>query len=207
MGGSAGTFVPEVRELYGNCAFRDHGLSASEGRMTIPMQDESNLGLLDYRTNYFEFIPEAEYDREDPTVLEAHELQEGESYYILLTTSSGLFRYDIRDVVRCGGFIGEMPLLEFLHKGAHCSNVTGEKLTESQVAKAVGDAFQQIGRPLENVMLVPEIGNPTGYRLLLEPHLSSVGAALAEAVDQSLARLNCEYENRLETQRLVPLSV
>ncbi|MEM8670540.1 MAG: GH3 auxin-responsive promoter family protein [Planctomycetota bacterium] len=207
MGGSAGTFVPEVRELYGNCGFRDHGLSASEGRMTIPMNDESNLGLLDFTTNYFEFIPESEYDNENPTVLESHELQEGESYYILLTTSSGLFRYDIRDVVRCGGFEGDVPLLEFLHKGAHCSSVTGEKLTESQVAKAVGQAFQHIGHPLENVMLVPEIGSPPGYRLLVEPHLVTVGDSLAEAIDVSLAKLNCEYENRLETHRLLPLSV
>ena len=207
MGGSAGTFVPEVRELYGDHAFRDHGLSASEGRMTIPMQDESNLGLLDFTTNYFEFIPEHEYDREDPTILEAHELREGESYYILLTTSSGLFRYDIRDVVRCGGFEGEVPLLEFLHKGAHCSSITGEKLTESQVAKAVGEAFQHIGHPLENVMLVPEIGSPPFYRLLIEPHLLPVGQSLAEAIDGSLSKLNCEYENRLETNRLLPLSI
>ncbi len=207
MGGSAGTFVPEVRELYGGCAFRDHGLSASEGRMTIPMEDESNQGLLDFTTNYFEFIPEAEYDSADPTVLEAHELQEGQAYYILLTTSSGLFRYDIRDVVRCGGFEGEVPLLEFLHKGAHCSNVTGEKLTESQVAKAVGDAFQQLGQPLDNVMLVPEVGSPPRYLLLLEPQLMPIGDDLALAIDQKLSKLNCEYENRLETHRLLPLSV
>ncbi len=175
--------------------------------MTIPMEDESNQGLLDFTTNYFEFIPEAEYDSADPTVLEAHELQEGQAYYILLTTSSGLFRYDIRDVVRCGGFEGEVPLLEFLHKGAHCSNVTGEKLTESQVAKAVGDAFQQLGQPLDNVMLVPEVGSPPRYLLLLEPQLMPIGDDLALAIDQKLSKLNCEYENRLETHRLLPLSV
>jgi hypothetical protein len=56
MGGPLGAFIPEVRRLYGDCAFRDHGLSASEGRMTLPMQDESNAGLLDFTSNYFEFI-------------------------------------------------------------------------------------------------------------------------------------------------------
>ncbi|HYW80778.1 MAG TPA: GH3 auxin-responsive promoter family protein [Thermoguttaceae bacterium] len=35
------------------------------------------------------------------------------------TTSSGLYRYDIHDVVRCVGFEGACPVLDFLNNGAH----------------------------------------------------------------------------------------
>jgi hypothetical protein len=205
MGGPVGAFVPEVRRLYGQCAFRDHGLSASEGRMTIPMQDESNAGMLDYASNYYEFVPADQFDREDPTILEAHELQEGQSYYILLTNSGGLFRYDIHDVVQCVGFQGQTPLLSFLHKGAHCTNLAGEKLTEYQVATAVCGGFADLNRNVETVMLVPVMGSPPGYVLLLEQDADDYGDRLAKKIDEHLARLNCEYQDRIETRRLLPI--
>ncbi len=207
MGGPAGAFVPEVRRLYGQCAFRDHGLSASEGRMTIPMQDESNAGMLEFTSNYYEFIPLDEYGGDDPTILEAHELQEGESYYILLTNSGGLFRYNIHDVVQCVGFQGQTPLLTFLHKGAHCTNVAGEKLTEYQVATAVREGFDDLNRSLETVMLVPVMGSPPRYVLLVEPKSDDYCDMLAARIDARLANLNCEYQDRIRTRRLQPIGI
>ena len=120
-GGSVGVYLPQVRELYGDVAIRDHGLSASEGRITIPLTDGSSAGILDYRNHYFEFIPVDQHGTTNPTIIEGHELVEGCDYYVLLTTSGGLYRYDIQDVVRCVGFEGEAPLVEFLNKGKSSS--------------------------------------------------------------------------------------
>ena len=207
MGGPLGAFIPEVRRLYGDCAFRDHGLSASEGRMTLPMQDESNAGLLDFTSNYFEFIPSDSHGEAGADVLEAHELEVGKQYYILLTNSAGMFRYNIQDVVECMGFEGQVPLLKFLHKGAHCTNVAGEKLTEYQVAAAIHDSFAAMNRTVETVMLVPEMGNPPRYVLLLEEHASEIGEYLSSELDRKLATLNCEYDDRLRTGRLQPIRI
>ena len=69
----------------------------------------------------------------NPTVLAAHELQEGRTYYILMTTAYGLYRYNIFDVVRCTGYFNQTPLVEFLSKGALFSNLTGEKISEHHV--------------------------------------------------------------------------
>ena len=132
-GGSAAAYLRSLQTYFGDVAIRDHGLSASEGRMTIPMADHCADGVLDVSSHFFEFIPEAEYGSAEPAVLEAHELEEGKNYYILLTTSGGLYRYDIRDVVRCTGFHQATPRLEFLNKGSQISNITGEKISESQV--------------------------------------------------------------------------
>lgn len=206
MGGPVGAFIPELRSLYGDCSYRDHGLSASEGRMTIPLQDESSFGILDYQSSYFEFIPEDQYGKADASVLEAHELQEGSSYYVLLTNCGGLFRYNIRDVVRCVGFQGQAPLLEFLHKGAHCTNIAGEKLTEHQVATAVRDGFGDLNRSVETVMLVPVMGSPPRYLLLVEQNSDDFADKLAERVNARLSELNCEYEDRIRTRRLKPIS-
>lgn len=207
-GGPVGAYLPRLKEYYGRVAVRDHGLSASEGRITIPFRDGTSAGVIDYVTQYFEFIPEEEHGRPNPTVLEAHELIPGRSYYVLLTTSSGFYRYDIHDVVRCVGKEGEAPVLEFLNKGAHFSSVTGEKLSEIQVAMGVRRGFEELDLDIETFTVAPKWGDPPGYVLIMEPGLDAdQKRRLARAIDGHLSKLNVEYANRLETGRLLPLTI
>lgn len=207
-GGSAGAYLETMRRYYGDVPVRDHGLSASEGRMTIPIDDERSDGVLDINSHYFEFIPEDEHESDNPTVLEAHELQQGRNYFILLTTVSGLYRYDIRDVVRCTGFYGTTPKLEFLHKGAHIANLTGEKITESQVVSAVRKGVNRFQAEFSHYSLSPIWSEPPFYRLHVEEsELASIAnpQALIEMIDQSLQTINCEYQEKRATGRLSPM--
>jgi len=209
-GGSVGAYLPQLREWYGQVAIRDHGLSASEGRMTIPLRGETSAGPLDIQTHFFEFVPVDEIDSADPTVLLADELEVGRDYFILLTTVSGLYRYDIRDVVRCTGFLGTTPELEFRHKGAHISSITGEKLTESQVAEALRDASREVEMPLPPVTLCPEWGDPPRYQLLIEA--GSIPCEhrvrrFAESIDARLRATNVEYEEKRASRRLETIAV
>lgn len=209
-GGSAGAYLSAMRRYFGQVPVRDHGLSASEGRMTIPFQDTIPDGVLDVGSHFFEFIPEEDYESTQPTVLQAHELAVDRNYYILLTTASGLYRYNIRDVVRCCGFHGTAPQLEFLHKGAHISNLTGEKISESQVVTAVRSSLQRMRLELSYYTVSPIWNEPPHYRLHLEsgdlPH-AALSPQLASAVDAELSRLNCEYGEKRGTGRLAPLQV
>jgi hypothetical protein len=207
-GGSAGAYLNSLKQFYGNVPIRDHGLSASEGRMTIPFHDHQPEGILDLNTHFFEFIPEEEHDSDNPTVLEAHELEEGENYFILLTTSSGLYRYDICDVVRCVGFYQTTPMLEFLHKGAHISNLTGEKISESQVVTAVRNCMDTMQIQLQHFTVSPVWGDPPWYQLLAEERdlaTPDIGAGLAKQVDDQLQKLNCEYQDKRATGRLAAM--
>jgi len=208
MGGSVAAYLPTVREYYGAVPLRDHGLSASEGHMTSPMQDESCAGLLDYESHFFEFIPVEEHGTPNPTVLEAHELEEGHEYFLLMSTLSGLYRYDIHDVVRCDGFLGRCPRLTFMNKGANYSSMTGEKLSEVQVITAVAAALQDAGVRVEHYSLVPVPGDPAFYRLLVEENFDAeTRARLAGAVDDRLSEVNCEYEERLQGRRMAGVDV
>jgi hypothetical protein len=209
LGGSAGAYVPALRKYYGDVPVRDHGLSASEGRMTIPFADGKTEGLLDVRSHYFEFIPEEEFDSQQPTVLEAHELSEGRSYYILLSTASGLCRYNIRDVVRCTGFEGTTPLLEFLNKGAHIASVTGEKLSEWQVVHALRNALADAQHEISHYTLTPQWGDPPGYRLMLQQDevvSPQTASEFARRADLELQALNMEYADRRRTGRLAAVA-
>lgn len=210
LGGSCAAYLPSLKHAFGDLPVRDHGLSASEGRMTLPFEDNCSSGVLDVTTHFFEFIPEAEYGSENPTILLAHELEEGQRYFILLTTSSGFFRYDICDVVECVRFEGMTPVLRFMHKGSYISNITGEKLSESQVVEAVGATLDVFEHRVEFFSVAPVWGQPPGYRLLLEDWELPASDRLAEfevALDTRLMDLNCEYREKRETGRLLPLQV
>lgn len=209
-GGSAGAYLPQLRKIFENVPVRDHGLHASEGRMTLPIEDNTPSGILEIESHFFEFIPIDQADSTDPAVLEAHELEEGQEYLILLTTSSGLYRYNIRDVVRCTGYYGSTPLLEFRHKGAHISSITGEKIAESQVVEAVQAAAAELNMPLLQYTLTSHWGEPPGYTLYVhggqELNHESMNQ-LASRADSLLARSNCEYREKRDTERLGKVQV
>jgi len=207
-GGSVRVYLPQLEGLYGPAAIRDHGLSASEGRMTIPLADGTSAGLLDFYHHYFEFIPVDERDSDDPNVLEAHELEVGQDYFIVLTTSGGLYRYDIHDVVRCVGFEGQAPIMEFLNKGKSFSSLTGEKLSEYQAIRAVEMSFADLELPIDTFTLAPVMGEKPRYVLLTEPRVHRGRAAeLAQRVDANLRRVNEEYGEKSASGRLLPVAV
>jgi len=204
-GGTMGAYLRSYPEYFGEVPIRDIGLIASEGRFTIPIADGTPAGILDIRHHYFEFIPEDQGDRDDPEVVQAVDLIEGERYYLVPTTAGGLYRYMIHDLVRCVGFEGKAPLVEFLSKGAHFSSLTGEKLSEYQVVLAVNAAQHELGVRLGAYLVLPRWAEPPRYHLLVEETDvdDDAGARrLAEAVERHLRRVNLEYENKRSTLRL-----
>ena len=209
-GGTMGAYLSGYPEYFGDTPVRDVGLIASEGRFTIPIEDGTPAGVLDIAHHFFEFIPEDQAELEDPETVEAVDLIEGRRYFILPTTSGGLYRYQIHDLVECVGFEGKAPRLVFLNKGAHFSSLTGEKLSEFQVVAAVNAAQRLTGIRLRSYLLLPSWGEPPRYNLLIEADdlPSSEGSiAFADRVERELAAINQEYENRRETLRLDPIQI
>jgi len=206
MGGNVGTYMRHYPKYYGSLPVRDPGLIASEGRMSIPLADGTPSGVLDVSSHFFEFIPQDEINSPQPTVLQAHELQEGREYFILLTTSYGLYRYNIYDVVRVTGFHNQTPLIEFLNKGASFSILTGEKLSEFQVVHAVQKALSELNESLTSFSLAPCWDNEDPYYGLFVERgdftQPDEAIGLAEAVDRHLRRLNIEYDAKRDSRRL-----
>ena len=110
-------------------------------------------------------------------------------------------------MVRCTGFYHSTPMIEFLHKGAHIANVTGEKISESQVVHAVRSVIDEMRLTLSHFTVSPVWGDPPRYQLLVER--GDVGApfgdSLAQQVDERLKLLNCEYKEKRATGRLAPM--
>lgn len=203
-GGTMSLYLQDFDEYFGDVPVRDIGLLASEGRVSIPVDDGTPAGILDVTSHFFEFVPRDEYGGASPATLRCHELEAGQEYFVLLTTSSGLYRYDLGDLVRVTGFVDEAPVIEFLSKGAHTCSLAGEKLTEHQVIQAMQQAARAVGVPAPGFVLAPAWSRPPGYVLHVEPG-SPPGqreSALATELDRQLARANIEYASRRQSDRL-----
>lgn len=200
LGGTVGFRARDLDTFYGDVPRRDMGLISTEGHHTIPLEDARAQGVLAINGNFYEFIPVEEMESTAATVLECHELVPGRDYFLIITTSSGLYRYNLGDVVRCQGYVGEAPLLEFLHKGSHWSDMEGEKLSEHQVVQAVTVASRELGLQLDYFTAVPVRPNvePPYYALLVERQSIQESAVekFLQIVDSELVRQNVMYAGK-----------
>jgi hypothetical protein len=203
-GGTMGLYRAQFPKYFGEVPARDVGLIASEGRMSIPMEDDTAAGVLAVNSQFFEFIPAAEYGSPKPAVLRSHEVRTGEEYFLVITNSSGLYRYDLGDRVRIVGFTGQAPIIEFLSRDAHTSSLAGEKLTENQVVLAMKRACDASARPVVTFVLAPRWADVPYYRLYVE-HPSPAG--LAERMDAELCEINLEYASKRKSLRLGSLEL
>jgi len=201
LGGTIGYQSRILPQYYGNVALRDLGLVSTEGRHTTPLEDFRPEGVLAVDGNYYEFVPVEEMGTPNPTVLECHELEPGAEYFLIMTTSSGLYRYDIGDVVRCVGYMGQAPLLEFLHKDDSCVDMEGEKISGHQIAQAVETAASELALKVGCVTAVPvrSEGERPHYALLIEESSISDKASAVEflkIVDRELVKQNVMYAGK-----------
>jgi GH3 auxin-responsive promoter len=202
--GSSGFAVDALRrELPPHARIIDIGYIASEFRGTITLGRRSGSGFPTLETHFFEFVERERWDRADPVFLTLEQLRKGREYYVIVTTPSGLYRYFINDLVRVVGHLHRTPLLRFVQKGKGVTNITGEKLHESQVLAAVRTVLDQHGVAGRFVMmLADEAERRYCLYLELEGEVIPDRGKVAAEVDSRLADLNIEYQGKRESQRL-----
>ena len=220
-GGALQMYLPRLAEYYGVTPIRDIGLLASEGRMSIPLDDNTAAGVLDITGNFYEFVPQGDIDRlENPEgndtldgyfkVLPAWEVEKGKTYYIFITNQAGLYRYNMGDLVQVTDFVDSTPVLKFISKGAHHSSITGEKLTEYQVVESVRTAADELAIAVDNFVMAPLWSDPPRYMLYVVPrqklNIHDL-KMLATGVDQVLGVNNMEYESKRLSHRLDSIKV
>ena len=201
LGGTVGYQSTRLAEYYGSVPARDLGFISTEGRHTIPLGDHSSDGVLYPHGAYYEFATAGDDSSPDRRTLEAHELEVGCDYSPIISTSNGLYRYDLGDVVRCKGFLGQAPILEFLHKTAQYSDMEGEKISGHQIAQAVDSTFRRLELTPELVSALPMRGDqgPSYYAILTDCEALRDDARARQflvALDQALATMNIMYRGK-----------
>jgi len=188
---------------------RDWGYLSSEARGSIPLSDEGSKGVLTVATNFFEFVTvdEVEANPDKPEAwpfLTAADLEMDGMYYIFVTTTSGLYRYDINDVIQVAGRYQQTPEIVFLRKGRGMTNITGEKLSVNQVI----DGVQSAARATD---LIPahfkaEADTARSCYILRVEFAGHAGEeqqlAFLQEVDRYLKEVNIEYKSKRDSSRL-----
>jgi hypothetical protein len=193
-GGASSWWLSRLQDSYGTLPTLDYGYAASEGCFGAPLDTDGAASLLLPHGHLVELIPEGGSD-DDSVFLDEAEV--GQHYAVLVTTSSGLYRYRMHDVVEVTGRCGRAPLAVFRHKEGTMTSITGEKLGEAHVATALRD----VGFVGAGVCLAPFYQDPVCYVAAVEGDLD------AAAFDRALCAANEEYDAKRKSLRLGPVVV
>jgi hypothetical protein len=196
---TAGLYVNELQRLVGpQVAIRDAVYSASEGWMNSPLGDAEPGGPLALCGHYLEFQTEAEFLAGGTHTVPSHALEPGARYSPVLTTSAGLYRYQLGDIVECHGRWEGVPCIRFAYKAGATANLVSEKLTEAHVTQAMGPALGAAGLDTHWFCVAPlSAGTPPHYVCYLEcaPGASVTALEpLATAIDRGLRAANVDYD-------------
>ncbi|MEN9796788.1 MAG: hypothetical protein RL653_484, partial [Pseudomonadota bacterium] len=151
---------------------------ATEGAVSLPWVG-APAPVLAVRSHLLEFLDDAERPHF------AHELEQGRTYEVVLTTGAGLVRYRLGDRVQVVGRHRATPCVRFVGRGDLVSDLVGEKLA----AAFVGNVLSAVQAQARFAMLAPVVaGGHRRYRLYVESTLDDHGLrSLAAAVEQQLA--------------------
>ncbi|NOZ86137.1 MAG: GH3 auxin-responsive promoter family protein [Deltaproteobacteria bacterium] len=207
-GGSAPFYLKQFPRWLGDIKTLDYGFMATEGSFNLPISTRGSAGPAAVLGHFLEFVPVEQRSGPSDKTLLADELEEGKDYYLIITASNGLYRYDINDIVRCTGFYEKTPLIEFLHKGGNMLSLTGEKIAESHVVEAVTNACRELDIELAGFAVTQILDvEPPAYRFSVEPASSldeKRGRDLLTACESNLRAVNIEYAAKRDSQRLGP---
>ena len=171
--------------------------NASEGFFGI-QDDPSDLSMslmLDYGV-FYEFIPMDEIENPNPHVLPLWGVETGKNYAMLISTSSGLWRYMIGDTVR---FTSTNPY-KFVITGRtkFFINAFGEELIVDNAEAGLAEACKRTGAQVLEYTAAPVFMDGDGkcrHQWLIEFAQEPEDVTMfAQILDETLQHVNSDYE-------------
>jgi len=171
--------------------------NASEGFFGI--QDQTNseelLLMLDYGI-YYEFIPMDELDKEFPRAIPLSEVQLETNYAMVISTNSGLWRYNIGDTVK---FTSKYPYrIKISGRTKHFMNAFGEEIIVENAEAAVTRACEITGAVIDNFTAAPvylKEGKKGRHEWIIEFKVPPPDETeFARILDETLREINSDYD-------------
>ena len=185
--------------------------NASEGFFGL-QDDPTDLSMslmLDYGV-FYEFIPMDEIESQNPQVLPLWGVETGKNYAMVISTSSGLWRYMIGDTVR---FTSTNPY-KFIITGRtkFFINAFGEELIVDNAEAGLAEACKQTGAQVLEYTAAPVFMDGDGkcrHQWLVEFAKAPEDVNMfAKILDMTLQQVNSDYEaKRYKDITLQPLEL
>lgn len=171
--------------------------NASEGFFGIQDQTDSSemLLMLDYGI-FYEFIPFAEIDHDQPTTLSLDQVEVGKNYAVVISTNAGLWRYMIGDTIT---FTSIDPFrIKISGRTKHFINAFGEELIIENAEMAIAEACKKTNATIHNFTAGPVYfndGEKGGHEWIIEfikePNDLDRFKTL---LDENLREVNSDYD-------------
>jgi hypothetical protein len=219
-GVAAAPYLPVIRQLVGGDGVTlVDTYNATEGGVyaASDFSGEPGLLMLPHRGTFFELVPLDSRDVRsrggDPPRIPLWAVERDRAYSIVVTTVSGLYAYELGDIVR---FPSLNPLrIEFVGRLSGCLSLTQELTTHVEIEQAVAHAVAAQPCTTLDFGAAGDVGADqtakSRYVLFVEFRAGEAPADLSAfqaAFDEGLCRANRVYrEHRQDAVALLPARV
>lgn len=191
-------YKEQYKKLFPTSDFQYYEIyNASEGFFAIQDLNNSSdlLLMLDYGI-FYEFIPMDTYGMPSQKIIRLADVEINKNYAIIITTNSGLWRYQIGDTVR---FTSVNPYrIRVTGRTKHHINVFGEELIIENADNAVAKACLMTNTEIIDYSVAPIFmeGKEKGaHEWIIEFRKKPEDEVLFKKVlDETLQTLNSDYE-------------
>ena len=199
MASSAEMIVADVRKRLPEATkFLEWGYGASEGKFNIPSLANDPSGDLAMFGYFFEFLPLGETD----ATLLAHELKQGEFYEIIITSYSGLYRYNMKDVVYVKSNDNGSPRIVFASKTTECLQLDDMKLYVFEVDQYLKKACGLVHEDVRFYQLLADKNNKKLVFIVEAAADTFDGQAFIQVLEKILISDNSLYRSCRESQQI-----
>lgn len=123
--------VKTLKEFFPDIEIQPKGLISTEAFISFPLTGYRG-GVLSVLSHFFEFR-----SLKTGEIYTADQLKQGHEYTVIVTTSGGLYRYNLGDTVKITGFFNKLPMLIFTGRTGLTLDFFGEKLSERFIARII----------------------------------------------------------------------
>ncbi|MBR1809935.1 MAG: GH3 auxin-responsive promoter family protein [Paludibacteraceae bacterium] len=203
--GNTQIYADKIKDWFpADCFYQELGYFATECRFGLVIDDTLNSVLFPHY-HYYEFVEESEIGNPDASFLQLDELVEGKRYCPYVTTFSGLYRYNMSDLVEVGPSFKNTPTVHMVQKVNGIVSMTGEKLYEGQYIEAVRTAEKQLKMKTRFFVGFADISSMAYqfyYEFVNQKTTQAAAERFSKRVDEILQRINIEYKAKRESFRL-----
>jgi hypothetical protein len=185
--------------------------AATEGFIAFQDEREGSGMLVNMADGtFFEFIPENELGMQDPTRIPLEDVDIGLNYAVILTTTAGLWAYDIGDTVK---FVSKNPhRLVVTGRTRHYISAFGEHVISEEVDEALAETLAMMDVSVKEFTVAPCLRPSQGglprHEWFIEFDLSPEDLGrFSMLLDERMREKNIIYNGLVEQKIIGPLKV
>ncbi len=196
--GSSQVWIRELMKLFPGSDFQGKGLWTAEGVVTIPFENEYPLAVT---SHFYEFL-----DLETGTIHPAWGLKKGQQVSPLISTGSGLFRYNLRDRIEVTGFIQQCPCFSY-HGRVSGTDMAGERLNVPLAQKVLNEISARFSVTAISLFAIPhdDDDNRPYYLMLCDRGQNIYSEEQVAAFAEEILMGHLHYKFARELDQLAPL--